>query len=99
MLKGHTNPVIPTYVLLCVGFVSTGALAFLWRTTVGQHSLWLLILVRSSEEVVSWITVVNEQWFVVQAFISGGVDCTTSVVYWPFVSAFKTPYVSALAVG
>lgn len=32
-------------------------------------------------------------------FVSGGVDCTSSLVYWPFASGYRRPFMAALSVG
>jgi riboflavin transporter 2 len=37
--------------------------------------------------------------FLCLIFITGAVDCTSSVIYWPFISNYKYYYTTALAIG
>lgn len=37
--------------------------------------------------------------FLVLVFIVGAVDCTSSVVYWPFISHYTSYYTTALSIG
>lgn len=38
-------------------------------------------------------------WLLLLTLLGSVVDCTTSLVYWPFVAAYKTVYITALSVG